>query len=305
MEMKKFPRSTKLHQQPEAVAADTQVPLAAALDKNQEVQEKIEVAAGDLSAANQEVKEKIAEGATTVPAEKALADGEKVAGKVQEAARDLDEVNETLAKGIEDLREIESALTKARTALVEADASLTSAQEEEKQARLRALHDAKTGLPNRDLFDDRLAHAISLADRHDWNLAILFLDLDRFKNINDTHGHAIGDLVLKEVSKRLLQRSRDEDTVCRNGGDEFLYLLMNPNGNANVHRIASDIATRIAEPIDIGDIKIVIKPSIGIAVYPDHGATGDQLIGNADAAMYRAKELMSCCAISDAHRPAS
>ena len=162
------------------------------------------------------------------------------------------------------------------------------------------MHDAKTGLPNRDLFDDRLAHAISLADRHEWNLAVLFLDLDRFKSINDTHGHAIGDLVLKEVSKRLMQRSREEDTVCRNGGDEFLYLLMNPNDNANVHRIATDIAKRIAEPIDIGDMKLVIKPSIGIAVYPDHGATGDQLIGNADAAMYRAKELMSGCVISDA-----
>ncbi len=87
----------------------------------------------------------------------------------------------------------------------------------------RTLHDSTTGLPNRDLFDDRLTHAIALAKRHTWVLAVMFLDLDRFKYINDTHGHAVGDAVLKEVAKRLLRHARDEDTVCRNGGDEFLY----------------------------------------------------------------------------------
>ena len=90
------------------------------------------------------------------------------------------------------------------------------------------MHDATTGLPNRALFDYRLAHAIALAERHDWTLAVMFLDLDRFKSTNDTYGHDVGDLGLKEVSQRLLQHARDEDAVCRNGGDEFLYLLMNP-----------------------------------------------------------------------------
>jgi diguanylate cyclase (GGDEF)-like protein len=163
-----------------------------------------------------------------------------------------------------------------------------------------ALHDSMTGLPNRDLFGDRLVHAIALAKRHGWTLAVMFLDLDSFKLINDTHGHAAGDWVLKEVAKRLLQHSRDEDTVCRNGGDEFLYLLMNPQGNANIERIASTLLKTIGQPIDMGDLQPVIKASIGIAVYPDNGTTGEQLIRNADAAMYRAKKNMIGYAFFDA-----
>jgi two-component system, cell cycle response regulator len=154
----------------------------------------------------------------------------------------------------------------------------------------RTLHDSTTGLPNRDLFDDRLTHAIALAKRHTWMLAVMFLDLDRFKCINDTHGHAVGDGVLKEVAKRLLQHTRDEDTVCRNGGDEFLYLSMNPQGSENIERIAGALLKTIGRPIDMGDLQLVVKASIGIAVYPENGITGEQLIRNADTAMYRAKK---------------
>jgi two-component system cell cycle response regulator len=164
-----------------------------------------------------------------------------------------------------------------------------------KVLKQRVLHDSMTGLPNRDLFDDRLTHAIALAKRHAWTLAVMFLDLDRFKCINDTHGHAVGDGVLKEVAKRLLQHTRDEDTVCRNGGDEFLYLLMNPQGSENIERIADTLLKTIGQPIDMGDLQPVIKASIGIAVYPDNGITGEQLIRNADTAMYRAKKTMIGC----------
>jgi diguanylate cyclase (GGDEF)-like protein len=164
----------------------------------------------------------------------------------------------------------------------------------------RTLHDSTTGLPNRDLFDDRLTHAIALAKRHTWVLAVMFLDLDRFKCINDTHGHAVGDAVLKEVAKRLLQHARDEDTVCRNGGDEFLYLLINPQGRENIERIAGTLLQCIGQPIDIGDLQLVIRASIGIAVYPENGTTGEQLIRNADSAMYRAKKTMTGCILFDA-----
>jgi len=157
----------------------------------------------------------------------------------------------------------------------------------------KALHDSATGLPNRDLFNDRLTYAIAMAKRHAWTLAVMFLDLDRFKHINDTLGHAAGDRVLKEVAKRLLGHSRDEDTVCRNGGDEFLYLLINPQGSENIRRIADTLLETIAQPIDVGDLKPIIEASIGIAVYPDDGTTGEQLIRNADTAMYRAKESVS------------
>jgi two-component system, cell cycle response regulator len=164
----------------------------------------------------------------------------------------------------------------------------------------KALYDSMTGLPNRDLFDDRLVHAIALASRHAWTLAVMFLDLDRFKCINDTHGHAVGDEVLKEVAKRLLQHARDEDTVCRNGGDEFLYVLMNPQGGENIQRIAEALVKTIGQPIDMGELQPVVKASIGIAIYPDDGTTGEQLIRNADAAMYLAKARTNGCAFFNA-----
>jgi diguanylate cyclase (GGDEF)-like protein len=159
----------------------------------------------------------------------------------------------------------------------------------------RVLHDSTTGLPNRDLFDDRLTHAIALAKRHDWTLAVMFLDLDHFKSINDTLGHAAGDAVLKEVARRMLRHAREEDTVCRNGGDEFLYLLMNPHGAKNIERIAGDLLRVIEQPIETGNLQAVIKASIGIAVYPANGASGEQLIRNADTAMYRAKKDTTGC----------
>ncbi len=146
-----------------------------------------------------------------------------------------------------------------------------------------------TGLPNRSLFDDRLSHAIALAKRHDWTLAVMFLDLGR-RSIDGTPGLAGGDRVLKEMGKRLLQHTRAEDTVCRNGGDDFLYLLMNPQGSENIRKIAGNLLKNLAKPIDTGDHpRQVITARIGIACYPEHGTTGEQLIRNADMAKRRVK----------------
>jgi len=111
-----------------------------------------------------------------------------------------------------------SALTQSREALADSEAALSTAQEKEKKARFLGMHDVRTGLLNRTLFDDRLAQAISLAERHDWTLAVMFLDLDCLKAVKDTHRHAAGDCVLEEIARRLAGYCRDEDTVCRNGG---------------------------------------------------------------------------------------
>lgn len=100
----------------------------------------------------------------------------------------------------------------------------------------------------------------------------------------------MGDAVLKEVAKRLLEHTRDEDTVCRNGGDEFLYLMINPHSSENIGRVADALLKAIRQPIDVDDLTHVIEASIGIAVYPNDGTTGEQLISNADTAMYRAKK---------------
>lgn len=267
------------------------VALEQALEQSHDVKAKVEACAEDLAQANQGTKRTIAAGATTLPARQTLAHNEAVETKVQECAEDLDSVTKTLAQGIDELKVVEVALASSRTALAETTAALVSALASEEQANLRALHDHTTGLPNRALFDDRLAHALALAERHDWTVAVMFLDLDRFKNVNDVHGHAAGDVVLREVATRLAQYARDEDTVCRNGGDEFLYLLMNPQGRENVERIAAAVIENLARTIRVGEQQLTVRPSIGIDIYPDGGIDGEALIQNADAAMYRAKKI--------------
>lgn len=267
------------------------VALERALEQSHEVKAKVEDCAEDLALASDNAKKTMAAGVTTLPAKQTLDHNQAVEIKVQEAAKDLDSVTKTLAQGIDELKLVEVALASSQTALAETTASLASALAGEEQANRRALHDHTTGLPNRVLFDDRLAQAVALADRHDWTVAVMFLDLDRFKNVNDVHGHAAGDLVLKEVARRLAQNARDEDTVCRNGGDEFLYLLMNPKGRGNAERIAAAVIENLARSISVGETQLTVRPSIGIAMYPGDGVNGDALIQNADAAMYRAKKI--------------
>ena len=273
------------------VASISPVALEQALEQSHDVKVKVEACAEDLAQANEGTKKTIAAGATTLPARQTLDHNEAVETKVQECAEDLDSVTKTLAQGIDELKVVDVALASSRTALAETTAALASALASEEQANLRALHDHTPGLPNRALFDDRLAHALALAGRHDWTVAVMFLDLDRFKNVNDVHGHAAGDVVLIEVAKRLAQDARDEDTVCRNGGDEFLYLLINPQGPGNVERIAAAVIENLSRPIRVGEKQLTVRPSIGIAIYPDGGIDGEALIQNADAAMYRAKKI--------------
>ena len=187
----------------------------------------------------------------------------------------------------------------SQIALTRTETALWAAQLNVRDAQLRAMHDSLTGLPNRKLFDDRLAKAIALADRHHWTLAVMFLDLDRFKHVNDAHGHTAGDAALKTVSNRLLRCAREEDTVCRNGGDEFLYLIMHPRGKKNIQQIANSVMRTIARPLAIAAARVAIKPSIGIAIYPENGANGGELIRNADAAMYVAKRYARGIAFFD------
>jgi len=198
-------------------------------------------------------------------------------------------VGNSLARALADLRRTRDALAEARSALALTEAALAVAQDREKQARLDALHDAATGLPNREHFNARLIQAIAQAKRRGMTLALMFFDLDSFKSINDTHGHAAGDKVLRQVADRLLEHCRGEDTLCRNGGDEFLYLLMDPKGKANIERIARAVRRAVSRPIEIGNVRIVIHSSIGVSIYPDDAVSAADLIQNADAAMYGAK----------------
>lgn len=269
--------------------------LDTALDQSHEVKAEVAACAEDLAAANDLVETRIAGGTTALPAAEALRDGQAVELRVQACADDLQQVTDNLAHGVDEVKAVEQALNRSRAALAESEAALARSRDAERTASELAMHDQKTGLPNRTLFDDRLAQAIAGAERHGWMLAVMFLDLDRFKLVNDTHGHAAGDSVLTVVAQRLMRHARDEDTVCRNGGDEFLYLLINPADRRNVARIAGLVRQAIERPIEVGPLQFAITPSIGIALYPDHGMSGRTLVAHADAAMYRAKQQRSQC----------
>jgi len=278
-------------QDPARSALAESAPVARALEQSHEVKAKVEECAEDISATNAAVQTRIAGGTTTISASKALAQGKKIESEVQEVAEDLREVTETLARGVEELKQLEVDLSKSRSALAESTAALASSTEAERAARQRALH---------DLFSTRLEQAISMAKRHGWTLAVMFFDLDRFKSINDTHGHAAGDAVLQEVANRLSGHAREEDTVCRNGGDEFLYLLADPNGRQNIERIAESVYHRVCQPIAWSDTLLEVKASIGIAVYPGDGDSCAALVRSADAAMYLAKRRRTGYAFAEA-----
>ncbi len=153
-----------------------------------------------------------------------------------------------------------------------------------------SLHDPLTALPNRRLFEDRLQGALSRARRSGQRFALLFLDLDRFKEVNDTLGHDVGDRLLQQVAQRLLQRVRRSDTVARIGGDEFVLLLENVGADEAVQVLLEKVRTAFAEPFELDDGSVGMTPSIGLAVFPTDGNDARSLLDCADRQMYRLKQ---------------
>ena len=160
----------------------------------------------------------------------------------------------------------------------------------EAQIKHMAFHDPLTDLPNRALFQDRLRKAIGVAQRSQDQISIVFIDLDDFKQINDTLGHAAGDQLLKEMARRLIRSTRGGDTVCRLGGDEFIIMIPHIHGGEDVQRITHRIRQVFNMPFDLGGEKFKVTGSVGIAVYPEDGLDEDLLIRNADIAMYESKQ---------------
>ncbi len=159
----------------------------------------------------------------------------------------------------------------------------------EMQTAHKALHDHLTGLPNRDLFHDRLKHAVTRAKRHESLIGLMFLDLDRFKPINDTLGHAVGDKMLIALARRLEEALRGSDTPARFGGDEFVVLCEDVADEQHVIAIAERLQRAIAEPFMIDEHELTVTSSMGVVVTDGRDQSAGELIRNADAAMYRAK----------------
>lgn len=165
----------------------------------------------------------------------------------------------------------------------------TNVQQHQKELHKAAHHDPLTGLPNRAMFLDRLEHAISLAHRTEERLALLFLDLDTFKAVNDTLGHPIGDQLLVAVARRLEGITREGDTVARLGGDEFMIVVESLHSGDEAGVITQKIQNAFQKPLPVGERNLSVTASIGITLYPDDAKTPSDLVQNADIAMYRAK----------------
>lgn len=167
---------------------------------------------------------------------------------------------------------------------------ITERKLHEAQIEYLANHDALTDLPNRNLLSDRLAQALAQAHRNDQRLAVLVLDLDRFKFINDRFGHPVGDALLKAVTTRLKEVVREGDTVARLGGDAFVIMLPGLASSANAEIITQKVLARFADPFLVEGHELHVTTSIGVSAYPEDGTDGDTLLKAADAALYRAKD---------------
>lgn len=183
---------------------------------------------------------------------------------------------------------------------------LASQRREAELIRRYAYEDALTGVPNRRLFDDRLAQVLVRAARYKKTVGVMFLDLDGLKRINDALGHAVGDLVLKRTAERLVSCLRVADTVARFGGDEFLVLLPEIGGPEDAAMVAAKIIETLARPHDVEQRQVRATASIGVALYPAHGGEAEVLVRNADLALYRAKQRgRNCYELFDPEAPES
>jgi diguanylate cyclase (GGDEF)-like protein len=193
-----------------------------------------------------------------------------------------------LAAGIYDAPLPTVADTNLTKLIVAFDNMRHGRREAEVQLERQALHDSLTGLPNRVLLHDRLDQALRVTKRYSDSTALLFLDLDRFKAVNDGYGHHTGDLLLIEISRRLAQAVRASDTIARLGGDEFAVLLLKSDA-AGAMTAARALRAAVIEPVVIDGYQLSVDVSIGIAVSPEHGTDAQLLMQHADLAMYAAK----------------
>jgi diguanylate cyclase (GGDEF)-like protein len=257
--------------------------LSEALRHTEQVKDKVQECADGLSSINEVlVRHGVTEHLPVDALGKAVSESIEIEGKVHECAEDLCVLNRTLSDEIGEREDLERNL-------MQHQAELTAVRAHAEEAQHLALHDPLTGLPNRRLFNDRLNLAVAQAARHQRRLVVMFIDLDKFKTINDAYGHDVGDQVLKITAARLRASVRQEDTVARQGGDEFLYLMLDAGGDESIARAASKLLDNAAQYAEVAGKRMSVKASIGIARYPEDGTSPEALLKNADSAMYEAK----------------
>jgi diguanylate cyclase (GGDEF)-like protein len=257
--------------------------LTNVLEQCKMVRAMVEESAHELSSVSHALKHDFADPGRSPAANNTLERTESIGARLVEAFQLLSVVSRALASEVTERHMLNH--------------QFAAIQEQEESARHRVLHDALTGLPNRILFNDRLEHGLAQSLRHDRPLAVMFIDLNGFKAVNDKYGHDAGDSVLQVMATRLREHTRSEDTASRHGGDEFLYLLAEAGNEQSTVCIAERIIRMIREPCNISshgtEISVSIDASIGIAISPKDGITVDRLVKSADSAMYRAKQQKS------------
>lgn len=179
---------------------------------------------------------------------------------------------------------------------------ITDRKQQQQRLEHQANHDALTGLPNRKMFSDRLEQTLGVSQLTDSSFAVLLLDLDRFKEVNDTLGHPTGDLLLKKIAERLLEVIPASDLIARVGGDEFALLLPSAENTEQAAALSTIILAALFEPFELTGLTLEIGGSVGIAIYPEHGADAATLVKNADVAMYTAKQSQAGHAVYDAEK---
>lgn len=253
--------------------------LKKVLAQSEQVKAMVKESAEELSAVNDGIKEELSNHGPMPGVESALERSEAVEDKVHDASEKLSAVNVALKVEVQERHVLEG--------------KLATVTEQGAVDRHAALHDILTDLPNRALFYDRLEHGFLQAKRHGWTLAVMFVDLDQFKIVNDTYGHEAGDSVLRTIANRLKESTRGDDTVSRHGGDEFLILINEIREETNISAIAEKLINKIKIPcnIRVQDLSIdrIVTASIGISIFPKHGTTAETLVKSADNAMYVAK----------------
>jgi diguanylate cyclase len=211
------------------------------------------------------------------------------AADLLECAQALGQLHATLATEDGRLHRLELELFDARMALALAESALAGVRDGERRARHEAQHDALTSLPNRQHFRERLQQALAAPSSQRATLAVLYIDLDDFKPVNDLHGHATGGELLRIIATRLTRALRAEDMVSRLGGDEFACLVADMPDPAGLDALARKLIAIVSAPVRLGALDLRVRPSIGIAVSPLDADGADALLSRADAAMYRAK----------------